>query len=178
SRLSFPTIKELRLTVTVEVLSGKVTCDGTLLSADFSSNIAFIKFTSPGQLKVAPVAKMFATCVLAVGCTSRGRGLHDTDFNYCLALTGHRVINRIEINKIENKQSDARTSGKVIHAFVQARSGSVIGGPLVRPELGVIGIIHYEAGRNIISTPIDEVLKYLECLLEYREQDPKSVVCA
>ncbi|KAH7845813.1 hypothetical protein Vadar_006358 [Vaccinium darrowii] len=190
SRLSFPTIKELQ--VSFEVLNGKVTCDGTLLSADFSSNIAFIKFTSPRQQKVAPVAKMFAISALAVGCTSRGRGLHDTDFTYCLAFTGHMLINEIEL-----KQTDARTSGQDIHATVQARSGSVIGGPLVVPELGVIGIIHHEAGRNVIATPIDEVLKYLECLMEYsieisymvlykkyycidylvisREQDPKSV---
>ncbi|KAH7846001.1 hypothetical protein Vadar_008488 [Vaccinium darrowii] len=171
SRLSFRTIKELRVTVTVEVLNGKVTYEGTLLSADFSSNIAFIKFMSPRQQKVAPVAKFFGTSAVAVGCTSQGRGLHDTNFNYCQAFTSGMA------NKNENKQSDARTSGQVIRAIVEG-SGSVIGGPLVQPELGVIGVIHYEAGQKIKATPIDEVLKYLECLLEYREPDPKSVACA
>lgn len=79
----------VQLQVTVEVLNGKVTCEGTLLSADLSSNIAFIKFTSPGQQKVAPVGKIFGISAVAVGCPSRGRGLQDTDFNYCQAFTGY-----------------------------------------------------------------------------------------
>lgn len=174
SHLRFPTTKELRVTVTVRVQEGpqhwKATCEGALLDADLSSNLAFIKFTPVKQPKVAEVGKASGWEAVAVGCISRDPGLDDTEFTYLPAYLGSLP------SEILNEPSNEWTPGQDISANVQG-DDSVIGGPLVQPACGLVGVVHYANGRHIKATPIDEVLKCLE-RLEKREQDPKSVACA
>jgi hypothetical protein len=159
SGLSFRIVKELR--VTVKVLGEQVTHEGALLDADFSSKFAFIKFKSPEQQKVPTFAKGFGMRGVAVGCTSQGPELRYIDFNYLPALICGVV------NENKNKQSHAMTSGRVVQAFPEG-VGNFIGGALVEPWGGLIGVIHYQYGSEIKATPMDEVLKCLEHL-ENRE---------
>ncbi|KAH7846578.1 hypothetical protein Vadar_015702 [Vaccinium darrowii] len=161
SHLRFSTTRELRVMVTVKAQNGPQhwiqAHEGALLDADLSSNLAFIKFTPGQQPNLAEFGKPSGCEGVAVGCISRGPRLDDTDFKYLPAYIG----------------SMATTPGQDISANVQG-DDSVIGGPLVQPRRGLVGVIHYANGRQIKATPIDEVLKCLE-RLEKREQDPKSI---
>ncbi|KAG5559320.1 hypothetical protein RHGRI_009008 [Rhododendron griersonianum] len=80
----------------------------------------------------------------------------------CAFLVTSAAFSRSSVaNKSENAESHTWSSGRVIKAEFNG-IGPVIGGPLVHPAEGVVGVIHYGNHHGIEATPIDDVLKYLE----------------
>ncbi|KAH7852598.1 hypothetical protein Vadar_026948 [Vaccinium darrowii] len=179
SNLCYLKSKELKATIDVKVVDTKATYVGVLLVADFCSTVALIKIMSPRQQKVARFVKLdysnlqslltTQSWAIAMGCIPDHRRFSFAESYNCLASI------RSVANEIENEQTDARTSGRVIKAELDDIlsftggplvdpdfKGSFIGGPLVNSHFGVVGVIHYEDCCGIKATPINDVLKCLE----------------
>lgn len=176
SRLCYLKSKDLKATIDVKVLDTKMTYEGVLLDADFCSKVAFIKIMSPEEQQVARFVKLDyhypQSMAVAVGCTTDLCVFPHAEPWYCVGFTSSIA------NEIENEQTDARTSGRVIKAVLKDK-GIVIGGPLVNSNGGVIGVIHYEDSFGIKATPIHDVLKCLELFKKQQATShPKSVVFA
>lgn len=170
SLLSCLNSKELSETVDVKVLKTNATYKGVLLNADFCSNIAFVKMMSPEPQAVATFGNLDdlypGIQAVAASCHVRHNILRYAVPSYSCGRFGSVA------NKIANGESHSRTSGAFIRAAV-APHVDVLGGPLIDPESGVIGVIYScDSCCQLKATPIVDVLKNLERLEKHREQDP------
>ncbi|KAI8549532.1 hypothetical protein RHMOL_Rhmol06G0031900 [Rhododendron molle] len=79
------------------------------------------------------------------------------------------MLDRFPVSEIEKTEShNAFTSGQTIEAEVDDGDAADIGGCLVDPKQGVVGIIHYMHGSEVKATPIDIVFKTLEDIEMHR----------
>ncbi|KAH7841172.1 hypothetical protein Vadar_026633 [Vaccinium darrowii] len=162
SLFSCPNSKELSETVDVKVLKTHATYKGVLLDADFCSNIAFVKMMSPEPQTVAMFGNLDKLhpgfWVVAASCHVQHNILCYAEPIYSCGSFGSVA------NKIANGESHSRTSGAFIRAAV-ATHVDVLGGPLIDPESGVLGVIYScDNFYRVKATPIVDVFKNLERL--------------
>ncbi|KAG5526529.1 hypothetical protein RHGRI_032716 [Rhododendron griersonianum] len=171
-------LKKVRVDVTN--LDTEKIYKGVLLDADFCSNIAFVKITSHVDLASAVFGNLDhllpCSSVVAASCTTKlgsldlfrmmdhaklADGLPNSkaEPNFVVGL-----FSRIAYEEENNEPHKARTSGQIIKAAARNSLDTAVGGCLVDPRQGVVGIIHRANPDNgqIEATPIDLVVKYLE----------------
>ncbi|XP_058194198.1 uncharacterized protein LOC131310936 [Rhododendron vialii] len=183
SCLSFLKSEEHKFMVDVKILATQKTYAGVLLDVDFCSNIAFVTIASSQPLPHAIFGKLddllsgdrvvTASCSKELGRSDRMRltdGVRDEIHFRDVSLESPKP-NYVEgyvslvANEEENPEPhNARTSGLIIKACVTNRHDAAIGGCLVDPRRGVVGVVHFADAYNsrVEATPIELVLKYLE----------------
>lgn len=159
--------KELKVTVDVRIVDTGETYNGVLLDAGFCSDIAFVKISSCGQHPVPKFGKsdvlrsMFN--VVAAGCSDPWRGCVTEKPNYVECFMG---------------LFGDRKTWPIIEAQVTRTAPPGVGGCLVDPDFGVVGIIHCVQDFQVKATPIEIVFKTLEHIKMHRSTLlPESDFC-
>ncbi|KAI8549533.1 hypothetical protein RHMOL_Rhmol06G0031900 [Rhododendron molle] len=160
-------LKSKELKVDVRIPDTGETCTGVLLDADFCSNITLVKIGPCEQKPVPTIGKFNCLCHISYAVAAGSSFPHSGG-----VLAEPRYVpcyKRFPVSEIEKTEShNAFTSGQTIEAEVDDGDAADIGGCLVDPKQGVVGIIHYMHGSEVKATPIDIVFKTLEDIEMHR----------
>jgi len=165
--------------------------EGVLLDGDLCSNIAFVRIGPRRPIPQPVFAKtsdlfsgrglVASSCVTdsesrLTGSAAFAAGFFSDDgfFLNCSGLGCPKpsdFAGRFNGNAIANEEENSESSRQIIKACVRIRHGTTaIGGCLVVPGRGVVGIIHHEDHftHQIEATPVDLIVKHLEAMRGFR----------